>query len=129
MAEDAGLSRVLRESMKRQTNAPGRLRTAQAVQRLRCALRASGDSRAASGVHGRGRRLSSRPTSAVDQARAGSVARARFQHTAGLGVTGVMEFLRKLLDLILHVGQQEKWKALIDYVGHPTLYVVLFVII
>src|SRR5262245_21047464 len=40
-----------------------------------------------------------------------------------------MEFFRKLFDLIIHVGDVEKWKALIDHIGHPTLYVVLFAII
>jgi membrane-associated protein len=39
------------------------------------------------------------------------------------------EFFSKLLDLILHVGDVEKWRVLIDHIGHPTLYVVLFMII
>jgi membrane-associated protein len=40
-----------------------------------------------------------------------------------------MEFFRKLLELILHVGDVARWKDLIDFVGHPTLYVILFAII
>jgi membrane-associated protein len=40
-----------------------------------------------------------------------------------------MEFFHKLLDLILPVGDVTRWTALIDCVGHPTLYVVLFAII
>ncbi|MGH7178481.1 MAG: DedA family protein [Tepidisphaeraceae bacterium] len=40
-----------------------------------------------------------------------------------------MEFFRKLVDLVLHVGDVERWRVLIDHIGHPTLYVVLFAII
>src|SRR5688572_4834227 len=44
-----------------------------------------------------------------------------------------MEYLRQLLvllfDLLRHLGEDAKWKALIDHVGQPTLAVILFMII
>jgi membrane-associated protein len=40
-----------------------------------------------------------------------------------------MEFFRKLYDLLRHLGEDEKWRAMVDYIGQPTLYAVLFVII
>jgi membrane-associated protein len=40
-----------------------------------------------------------------------------------------MEFFRKLYDLLRHLGEDEKWKAMVDHIGHPTLYVVMFAII
>src|SRR5689334_23608264 len=40
-----------------------------------------------------------------------------------------MEFFKKLYDLLRHLGEDEKWRAMIDYVGTPTLYAILFVII
>jgi membrane-associated protein len=40
-----------------------------------------------------------------------------------------MEFFRLLYDLLRHLGEDGKWRALIDYVGTPTLYVILFAIV
>jgi membrane-associated protein len=40
-----------------------------------------------------------------------------------------MEFFRKLYDLFRHLNDAEKWNALIGYVGHGNIYVVLFAII
>ncbi len=40
-----------------------------------------------------------------------------------------MEFLLKLYDLLRHLGDDSKWRAMVEYVGQPTLYVVLFLII
>ena len=40
-----------------------------------------------------------------------------------------MEFFRKLYDLLRHLGEDEKWRAMIGYVGAQNLYVVLFAII
>src|SRR5688500_7825380 len=40
-----------------------------------------------------------------------------------------MEFFNKLYDLMRHLGDNSKWQAMIDYIGTPTLYVVLFAII
>src|SRR6476660_3883324 len=40
-----------------------------------------------------------------------------------------MEFFRKLYDLLRHLGEDEKWKSMVDYIGQPTLYGVLFLII
>lgn len=40
-----------------------------------------------------------------------------------------MEFFRKLIDLLRHLGEDEKWRAMVDYVGIHNLYVVLFAII
>jgi membrane-associated protein len=40
-----------------------------------------------------------------------------------------MEFFRRLYDLLRHLGEDEKWRAMIDYVGTPTLYAILFAIV
>src|SRR5688572_10406961 len=44
-----------------------------------------------------------------------------------------MDYLRQLFvllfDLLRHLGEDAKWKALIDHVGQPTLVVILFAII
>ena len=40
-----------------------------------------------------------------------------------------MEFFRKLYDLFRHLNDAEKWNALIGYVGHGNIYLVLFAII
>lgn len=40
-----------------------------------------------------------------------------------------MEFLSKLYDLLRHLGEDEKWRVMLDHIGQPTLYVVLFAII
>ena len=40
-----------------------------------------------------------------------------------------MEFFRRLYDLLRHLGEDDKWRAMLDYVGTPTLYVVLFAIV
>ena len=44
-----------------------------------------------------------------------------------------MDYLRQLFvllfDLLRHLGEDAKWKALIDHVGQPTLAVILFAII
>jgi membrane-associated protein len=40
-----------------------------------------------------------------------------------------LEFLHKLYDLLRHLGEDEKWRAMVDYIGTPTLYAVLFVIV
>jgi len=40
-----------------------------------------------------------------------------------------MQFFKLLFDLFRHLGEDAKWRALIDYVGQPTLYVILFSII
>src|SRR5829696_7874380 len=41
-----------------------------------------------------------------------------------------MEFFRRLFDLIFRgLGDDAKWRAMIDYIGTPTLYVVLFAIV
>ena len=40
-----------------------------------------------------------------------------------------MEFLRRLYDLLRHLGENDKWQAMIDYIGVGNLYVVLFAII
>src|SRR3954470_16678387 len=40
-----------------------------------------------------------------------------------------MEFFRRLYDLLRHLGEDGKWQAMVDYVGTPTLYGVLFAII
>ncbi len=41
-----------------------------------------------------------------------------------------MEFFRRLIDLIFGgLGDDAKWRAMIDYIGTPTLYVVLFAIV
>jgi membrane-associated protein len=41
----------------------------------------------------------------------------------------MMELWYKLFDLMRHLGEVEKWKAVIDHVGHPTMYVILFLVI
>src|SRR3954451_19757046 len=40
-----------------------------------------------------------------------------------------MEFFRKLYDLLRHLGEDEKWQAMIGYLGAHNLYVVLFAIV
>jgi len=40
-----------------------------------------------------------------------------------------MEFFRKLFDLLRHLGQDERWTAMVSYVGVHNLYIVLFAII
>jgi len=40
-----------------------------------------------------------------------------------------MEFLRKLYDLLRHLGEDAKWQAMIDYIGVGNIYIVLFAII
>src|SRR3954463_2436861 len=40
-----------------------------------------------------------------------------------------MEFFRKLFDLLRHLGEDEKWRSMIDFVGPNNLYIVLFAII
>ena len=40
-----------------------------------------------------------------------------------------MEFFRKLFDLLTHLGEDDRWKAMVDYLGVSTLYVVLFMIV
>ena len=40
-----------------------------------------------------------------------------------------MEFFRRLYDLLRHLGEDEKWAQMIQYIGTPTLYAVLFAII
>src|SRR3954449_10223381 len=40
-----------------------------------------------------------------------------------------MEFFRRLYDLLRHLGEDATWRAMIDYIGQPTLYAVLFAII
>jgi membrane-associated protein len=40
-----------------------------------------------------------------------------------------LEFLHKLYDLLRHLGEDEKWRAMVDHIGTPTLYAVLFVIV
>jgi len=40
-----------------------------------------------------------------------------------------MEFFRRLYDLLRHLGEDEKWRSMIDYMGTPTLYAILFAII
>src|SRR5262245_36018822 len=40
-----------------------------------------------------------------------------------------MEFLRKLYDLLRHLGEDAKWQAMIDYIGVHWLYGVLFLIV
>ena len=40
-----------------------------------------------------------------------------------------MEFFRRLYDLLRHLGEDDKWRSMIDYIGAPTLYVVLFAIV
>jgi membrane-associated protein len=40
-----------------------------------------------------------------------------------------MEFFHKLFDLLRHLGQDEPWRAMVDYIGPHSLYAVLFAII
>ena len=40
-----------------------------------------------------------------------------------------MEFFRRLYDLLRHLGEDDRWRSMIDYIGAPTLYVVLFAIV
>jgi membrane-associated protein len=40
-----------------------------------------------------------------------------------------MEFFRKLFDLLRHLGEDEKWQAMVNYVGLHNLYLVLFLIV
>src|SRR5437588_1173961 len=40
-----------------------------------------------------------------------------------------MEFFRKLFDLLTHLGEDDRWRAMVDYLGVNTLYVVLFLIV
>src|SRR3982750_2424411 len=40
-----------------------------------------------------------------------------------------MEFFRRLIDLLRHLGEDDKWRAMLDYVGTTNLYIVLFAIV
>lgn len=40
-----------------------------------------------------------------------------------------MEFFRRLIDLLLHLGEDAKWDAMVSYIGTPTLYTILFAIV
>src|SRR5215813_4309636 len=40
-----------------------------------------------------------------------------------------MEFFRRLIDLLRHLGMDDKWRALVDYIGVHNLYIVLFAIV
>jgi membrane-associated protein len=40
-----------------------------------------------------------------------------------------MEFFSRLYQLLRHLGEDEKWRAMVDYVGVNNLYVVLFAIV
>lgn len=40
-----------------------------------------------------------------------------------------MEFFRRLYDLLRHLGEDDKWRQMIEYIGTPTLYAVLFAIV
>ena len=40
-----------------------------------------------------------------------------------------MEFFRRLYDLLRHLGEDAKWESMIQYIGTPTLYAVLFAIV
>jgi len=40
-----------------------------------------------------------------------------------------MEFFRRLYDLLRHLGEDDKWRAMLDYVGTPALYAIVFAII
>jgi membrane-associated protein len=40
-----------------------------------------------------------------------------------------MEFARRLFDLLRHLGEDEKWRALVDYIGVHSLYGVIFLIV
>ena len=40
-----------------------------------------------------------------------------------------MEFFRRLYDLLRHLGDDARWESMIQYIGTPTLYAVLFAIV
>ena len=40
-----------------------------------------------------------------------------------------MQFFRLLFDLLRHLGEDERWRALVDYIGVHSLYAVLFLIV
>jgi membrane-associated protein len=40
-----------------------------------------------------------------------------------------MEFFSKLFDLLRHLGEDDKWRAMVDFVGVHNLYFVLFAIV
>jgi membrane-associated protein len=40
-----------------------------------------------------------------------------------------MEFFRRLFGLLTHLGEDDRWRAMIDYINIHTLYVVLFAIV
>ena len=40
-----------------------------------------------------------------------------------------MEFLSKLYDLLRHLGDDARWRAMIEYIGTGNLYIVLFAIV
>src|SRR4051812_37984556 len=40
-----------------------------------------------------------------------------------------MEFFHKLFDLLRHLGEDDKWRAMVDFVGLHNLYIVLFAIV
>src|SRR5438105_1820599 len=40
-----------------------------------------------------------------------------------------MEFFRLLYQLLRHLGEDPKWRAMVDYVGPHNLYIVLFAIV
>jgi membrane-associated protein len=40
-----------------------------------------------------------------------------------------MEFFSRLYDLLRHLGEDAKWRAMIDYLGTNNLYIVLFAIV
>ncbi|HVT88002.1 MAG TPA: VTT domain-containing protein [Tepidisphaeraceae bacterium] len=40
-----------------------------------------------------------------------------------------MEFFTKLFDLLRHLGEDDKWRAMVDFVGIHNLYLVLFAIV
>ena len=40
-----------------------------------------------------------------------------------------MEFFRRLFGLLTHLGEDDRWRAMIDYINVNTLYVVLFAIV
>ena len=40
-----------------------------------------------------------------------------------------MEFIRRLINLLTHLGEDASWRSMIDYVGPHTIYAVLFAII
>ena len=40
-----------------------------------------------------------------------------------------MEFFRRLFELLTHLGEDDRWRGMIDYINVNTLYVVLFAIV